>query len=54
MSGYNAVFESLGLQGWCSAGTQGGPVTLAQLLAKAKANQAGAGRAACRSPRWTR
>ncbi|MGN8251256.1 ABC transporter permease [Pseudomonas sp. SMV7] len=50
MSGYNAVFESLGLQDWCTAGTQGGPVTLAQLLAKAKANQAGAGEASLPFP----
>jgi glycine betaine/proline transport system permease protein len=39
MSGYNSIFEALGLQAWCTVGTQSGPVTLAQLLAKAKAGQ---------------
>lgn len=43
MSGYNNVFQTLGLQEWCSAGAQSGPVSLAQLLAKAKAKQGDAG-----------
>ena len=39
MNAYSSVFDALGLREWCSAAGQNGPVSLAQLLARAKAKQ---------------
>ncbi|WP_343079173.1 ABC transporter permease [Ostreiculturibacter nitratireducens] len=34
MAAYSGLFETLGLKGWCEAGSSGGPVSMAELLAK--------------------
>lgn len=36
MAFYDGVFDTLGLRDWCDAGATGGPMTMAELLAKAK------------------
>lgn len=38
MAFYDSLFASLGLQDWCGAGTKGGPMTMAELLAKSKSS----------------
>lgn len=40
MAFYDSLFDSLGLQDWCSAETKGGPMTMAELLAKSKNSSA--------------
>ncbi|MCW3782115.1 ABC transporter permease [Defluviimonas salinarum] len=34
MTTYSGLFEAFGLKGWCEAGSSGGPVSMAELLAK--------------------
>jgi len=36
MASYEAVFETLGLSDWCETDAAGGPMTMAELMAKAK------------------
>lgn len=38
MSFYDSLFDSLGLQDWCSNEAKGGPMTMAELLAKSKSS----------------
>ena len=40
MAFYDSLFASLGLQDWCGDGAKGGPMTMAELLAKSKSNTA--------------
>lgn len=42
MATYTQFFDALGLRAWCDAGSTGGPMTMAQLLAKKKALSGGA------------
>jgi glycine betaine/proline transport system permease protein len=42
MAAYTQLFDTLGLRAWCDAGSTGGPMTMAQLMAKAKAQSGGA------------
>lgn len=37
MTAYSQIFDALGLRDWCEAGSTGGPMTMAQLMARAKA-----------------
>ena len=39
MAQYSGVFDSLGLRDWCDADKTDGPMSMAQLLAKAKGNE---------------
>lgn len=36
MAHYDGVFDALGLREWCDGGSQGGPMTMEQLMAQAK------------------
>lgn len=38
MATYGGLFETLGLTGWCEAGATGGPMSMAELLAKSTGN----------------
>lgn len=40
MAFYDSIFDSLGLKEWCGADAKGGPMTMAELLARSKGTQA--------------
>lgn len=40
MAFYDWLFDNLGLRDWCDGAKQEGPMSMAELLAKAKGNQA--------------
>ena len=41
MAFYSGIFDSLGLREWCDADKQDGPLSMAQLIARRKAAEAG-------------